>query len=316
MKFSVIVPTYNRRFILQKCLEALRDQIYPAEDYEVFIVDDGSTDGTQESLRTLPSKFHTRLQARRGPAVARNLGAAESGGDFLAFTDSDCLVPTDWLARLDEAFEKWPEAGAVGGYLQAPEEVLEKNVLARMEFMETHFVYGAGQEAFLGGFESPAGGTNNIAYRRQIFEKLGGFDESFPVAAGEDADLKLRTTRAGYKIGYVPIKVTHLDPYSFGSFLRRSVTSGIGSAYFEKKHDSARLTPWTLAGSFLRDLLKFLLVFLRPLKISAKDGAISGGRNQKLSRSLSFLIILRSLLINYGKIKFYLSRRPADLLLK
>ncbi len=258
MIFSVIIPTYNRYQFLEKCLGSVLAQDFDFREYEVVVVNNGSTDETRQFLdgRTgsLTRIFHQ--EKNTGPAAARNLGAKESRGQFLAFTDDDCWVPKSWLQELFRGLNQWPKAAAVGGFLEAPDEILKTNILAKLEAFETHKIYKAGQTESLGGFESPAGGTNNIAYRRDVFEKLGGFDESFPVPAGEDADLKWRAVKAGYPIGYVPVKVTHLDPYSWRSFWRRSIRSGIGSVYFERKN-------FVKADNWLNLSMHFLKLLVR-----------------------------------------------------
>ncbi len=96
--------------------------------------------------------------------------------------------------------------------------------------------YGACDEEVVGGFECPAGGTCNMSYRRAVLLAVGGFDEGFRYAAGEDADLKWRICRTGARLLYVPIKVTHLQPYTFGSFRRQQIIRGRGAVHFERKH--------------------------------------------------------------------------------
>lgn len=131
---------------------------------------------------------------------------------------------------------RYAHVAGVGGYLEAPAVLLQRNMFARYDAYVTHHVYGAGSTPYLGGFECPAGGTNAMSYRRDVLISLGGFDTGFPVAGGEDTDLKLRVVQQQYSLLYVPIKVLHIQPYSFSGFLKQSYRHGRGSIYFEKKH--------------------------------------------------------------------------------
>lgn len=233
MKFTVVVPTYNRALLLERCLASLAAQNYA--DYEVIVVDDGSTDDTGAVVEDFPRVKYLR-QDNRGPAAARNLGWTHADGEVIAFIDDDCVAPPDWLFRLAEAYERYPQVSGVGGFLEAPPEVLESSLLAQYEQYMTRNVYQARDEECLGGFECPAGGTCNMSYRRKVLVGVGGFDESFPVAAGEDAELKLRICQGGHRLLYIPLKVTHLRPYTWRSFLRQSFQRGLGVFYFESKH--------------------------------------------------------------------------------
>ncbi|MDQ7028786.1 MAG: glycosyltransferase [Ardenticatenia bacterium] len=192
------------------------------------------------------------------------------GGKIVAFTDDDCIVPSNWLTTLAEAFRRWPEAAGVGGYQEAPEELLQTHVVARAERAMRLQRWGerAGLEQ-LGGDEVPGLATNNVAFRQDVLLEVGGFDERFPVAAGEDADLKLRIAQRGYRLLYIPLKVAHHREYTLRAQWRMQVRRGIGVYYFEAKHRQApglgrvslrllkrtalflldlRMLPWDVAG--------------------------------------------------------------------
>lgn len=234
MKFSVVVPTYNRAATLRQTLTALMAQDYP--DYEIIVVDDGSTDDTRAMIaREFP---HVRYvcQTNRGPAAARNRGIAHARGEIIAFTDDDCVPPRDWLARLADGYARYPHVAGVGGYLEAPDEMLRRAPLAQYERFISRHLFRAEVREYVGGFECPAGGTNNIAYRRAILERVSGFDEAFPYAAGEDADLKWRICQLGVQLLYVPVKMTHLQTYDWESFKRQAYTRGKGRVCFDAKH--------------------------------------------------------------------------------
>lgn len=233
MKFSVVIPTFNRGSILRQTLAALITQDY--SDYEVIVVDDGSTDGTREMvMREFPSVRYLR-QANRGPAAARNVGIQAASGVIVAFTDDDCLPPADWLTRLADGYARHPEVVGVGGYSEAPVDLLEHNILARYERYMTREHYGACDGEVLGGFECPVGGTGNMSYRRSVLIEVGGFDEGFRYAAGEDADLKWRVVQKGHPLLYIPVRVTHLGPYTWRAFRKQQITHGRGAWYFEHK---------------------------------------------------------------------------------
>jgi len=241
MRISVVIPTYNRQALLSHCLTAATNQDYA--DYEVVVVDDASSDGTAGMVRErFPHVHYLRQVTNRGPATARNRGVREATGDTIAFTDDDCVPPSDWLSRLADGYRRHPSVGAVGGYQEASAEVLRTSLVAQYERHVNRQVYHVRDQEYWGGFECPAGGTNNLSYPRRVLQEVGGFDETFPVAAGEDAYLKWQIVQRGYRFLFVPIKVTHLQEYSLSAFRRQQVRRGMGAAHFE----------WRLYGHYPR----------------------------------------------------------------
>ena len=117
MFVSVVIPTYNRRPILEKCLSALEDQqlVGALQDYEVVVVDDGSTDGTPSWLSEQSHRFpHVRLieQEHGGPAEGRNRGVDHARGDVIVFIDSDLVVTETFLATHARALQRcWQRRG-------------------------------------------------------------------------------------------------------------------------------------------------------------------------------------------------------------
>jgi len=265
MTFSVVVATYRRPEKLRQCLESLVRQDFAGDDYEIIIVEDERNGAGQTVVGEFEREFDNLRylnQDHKGPGAARNLGISKARGGIVAFTDDDCVVPGDWLSRLAGGFKRYPKVAGVGGYMEAPAAVLQKNMFAQYESYVTHQVYGAGEKEILGGFEVPTGGTNNIAYRKTVLEEVGGFDESFPVAAGEDADLKKRICDRGYKILYLPLKVEHHHDYSWCSFIRQNRDRGIGSVYFHQKHGGG-LSGGQMAGMLLKSPLMLVRDLLR-----------------------------------------------------
>jgi len=235
MKCTVVIPTYGRKEMLRRCLQAATRQDYA--DYEVIVVDDASPDDTGDMVATeFPMVRYIRQPENRGPAAARNRGIALATGEVVAFTDDDCLVPPDYVRRLVEGYARYPQVAGVGGYLEAPEALMRTNVWAQYESYVTHRIYGAGPEPYVGGFECPAGGTNSMSYRREALQAIGGFDEAFPWPGGEDADLKWRVVERGGRLLYIPLKVLHMQPYTWAQCWRQYRTHGRGAVYFERKH--------------------------------------------------------------------------------
>ena len=103
MEISIVIPTYNRKDQLRQCLESCFAQDYPQDDFEVIVVDDASSDGTKDMLRELSQQspnLRYFFQRHKGPAAARNLGLKQSRAEVVGFTDSDCILSKNWIAKM------------------------------------------------------------------------------------------------------------------------------------------------------------------------------------------------------------------------
>lgn len=188
MAVTVVSPVRNGADVVDGLLAALRDQSLAFDRFEVIVVDDASTDGTADILADWadedPSRRRVLRTHGRGPAAARNAGIAAARGEWIAFTDADTLPDARWLEQLLEAA---PGADAVEGRtIPWPREDVRA---------DSHYVVNEHGGLYV---------TANMAYRRDLLEAVGGFDESFRDAFLEDSDLAFRALDRGAHIVFAP----------------------------------------------------------------------------------------------------------------
>lgn len=177
MLFSVIVPTCHRNDLLAQCLQRLAPgvQTLSADSYEVIVTDDGSRSNAEELLRTEYPWARWTKGPGQGPAANRNNGARLARGEWLAFTDDDCLPEPGWL----EAYGRVANGGAsaMEGAIHPLGDICGDLVECPVNTTGNCFW------------------SANIALKRDIFFQLGGFDENYPIAAHEDQDMKMRAEK-------------------------------------------------------------------------------------------------------------------------
>ena len=222
-RISVIIPTHNRPEKLEETLGHLTRQNLAASDYEIIVVDDGSTPPVTLSSRdpvatargTVPTFRLVRLDGGERSA-ARNTGASIANGELLVFMDDDITVRDDFLTAHLEAHREWPQALLVGS-IRLPESSLETPFgRFRQRLEDSDIPHRRGPTA-MRNFCAAA----NMAISHARFEELGGFDRA--ISSGEDQDLALRHTGSGGVIAFVPdARVIHRDgALDVGSYCRR-----------------------------------------------------------------------------------------------
>ena len=194
---SVIVPAYNSEATIGACLQSLLTQSRAPD--EIVIVDDGSQDGTARVVSSYPVRL-VRLERNSGPGVARNEGARVASGDILAFTDSDCVAPPDWLARIERELEDEGIVAVTGGYAGTSSD----GFLPLLQ----HLVLRERQASLPDEIASTI--TSNFACRRSAFEAVGGFPLYYrrsnpqqPIWGNEDEELGFRLARAFGRIRWM-----------------------------------------------------------------------------------------------------------------
>lgn len=204
LRVSVVIPTFNRHEKLAETVRCVREQTLPAADYEIIVVDDGSTPPVvlADHPRGVPTSV-IRLGGRERSA-ARNAGAAAARGELLVFVDNDVLLPPTFLESYLKAHESWSDALLVGA-IRLPEGSLAHPFVRFRQALEDD----GGTAAGLTDAKNFCA-AGNMAIPRDRFRVLDGFD--LGIVSGEDQDLALRHTSAGGRIAYVPeARVIHCD---------------------------------------------------------------------------------------------------------
>lgn len=263
---AVVIPSHNRAELLKRTLELLNAQTYPADRYEAIVVDDGSTDGTEEVVSAMQKKVRYKLksarQGHRGPAAARNRGVRESESQFILFIGDDIFPHNDLIARHMGLLTQHPDC-AILGYVEWCKD--EKVT----DFM--NYVAPGGFQFRFNTIKDPDDCdfrhfyTSNISLGKWWFTK-DMFDEDFPYGALEDAELSYRLKKKGLRIifndealGY------HCHQMTIDSFSKRMRLAGISSVIMLKKHPE--LKPVFLPiGAALAAPLFFILARFTLLK--------------------------------------------------
>ncbi len=235
-ELSVVIPTRNRRRILEEVLRAL-DAQENAPPFEILVVDDGSSDGTAEAFgrRTGPRPFHLLRQENRGPAAARNRGVAAAAGALIAFLGDDTVPEPGWLAAHLAAHRARPSPRlAVLGLTTWHPRMRSTPFLRHINEQGLQFGY-----ALIGDPESVPFNffyTSNLSLPRELLVEEP-FDESFPHPAWEDIEASFRLFRRGLRMVYEPrARVLHDHPTDFKSFCRRQEQAGMSAVNFARKH--------------------------------------------------------------------------------
>jgi GT2 family glycosyltransferase len=244
MHASVIIPTFNRKDALLETLRAASAQDLGAGAWELIVVDDGSTDGTEQAARDFIESTAARVrylkQENAGPAAARNRGAAAAGGRVLLFIDNDILVKPDFISRHLATLDANPNSWVTGRVVNSPE--MRRTPFGRYRddlWEEFHLAHGGRGVTEVEGLTAA-----NVSLPAADFRRLGGFDEGFSIASCEDWELGSRARREGVRILYNPdIVVVHNDwAVSLEKFCERQRLYSISDVLLWRKYgeDSPR----------------------------------------------------------------------------
>ena len=221
MKYSVIVPVYNRVDEVRDLLQSLSEQTF--KDFEVILVEDGSTDRcdavAQSYASVLTLQYHHK--SNEGRSIARNYGIERATGDYFIFFDSDCVIPPQYFATLDAELAK-NYVPCFGGPDAAHDSF--SDVQKAINFSMTAFLTTGGIRGGKVQMEKFVPRSFNMGYSRQVWEKVGGFREMF----SEDIDMSTRIRNAGFDIRLIrPAFVYHKRRVDFAKFARQTHVFGM-----------------------------------------------------------------------------------------
>ncbi len=224
-KVSVVVASYNGARTLRACLESLQRLNYP--DYEVILVDDGSTDATEEIAAVFKNVRYVR-QIHQGLSVARNTGIDTAQGTIIAFTDSDCRADEDWLYYLVHDLLNSKFAG-IGGHNFLPPE--DSTVAAAVQVSP-----GGPAHVMLNDRTAEHIPGCNMAFYKWALQEIGGFDPTYH-KAGDDVDVCWRLQQRGYKLGFSPAGfVWHYRRSTIRGYLKQQHGYGEAEALLVRRH--------------------------------------------------------------------------------
>ncbi len=262
MEIAVAVPTYNREHYLREALDAILAQTLAPK--EVFVCDDGSTDGTESVLRSYGGKIRWTAIRNSGPAMARKIAIESTTAPWVALCDSDDVWMPDHLERLAGAVEIWPETdmvssnfenfndqGSFGGSIFQsapigwPEAFIEKTEGAYQSF---------GNNAYPALLAFPAVYTTSQMFRRSLYTQLGGIDKTMARQVSEDAHLTLRL--AAHGIAAIDQNVTAKVRRHEGSFSAGSLRVAEGDMQVLRHLVEHKLIPDRFTELTMKDITR------------------------------------------------------------
>ena len=269
MKYSIIVPVYNRPDEVDELLQSLSQQTL--KDMEVIIVEDGSTQPCEAVVQKYAGKLQLRYYTKEnsGPGPTRNFGAEHSQGDYLIFLDSDCVLPPDYLQAIDKKlstfnFQLSTQIDAWGGPDRAHDSFtpVQKAISYSMtSFLTTGGIRGGKKQMDKKFYPR----SFNLGIRRSLYRQLGGFSS---MRFGEDIDLSIRIYESGASCRLFPEAwVWHKRRTDFRKFFKQVHNSGIARINLMKRHPGSlklvHLLPMLFTlGTFACLLFAFVFMLL------------------------------------------------------
>jgi glucosyl-dolichyl phosphate glucuronosyltransferase len=266
MQASIIICTYNRASYLSCLLNSLSEQTFPSDKFEIVLVNDGSTDNSDEIIRQYQNKFshlkYIQKHSNTGLASAANDGILSATSEILLFTDDDCKPSPDWVQNMVHILTKFP---IVCGQILTEEHPylsLARNIAEYHPFLlnRNH------------GYLMTIAGAN-MGFQRKVFDEVGMFQAG---CATPDMEFFLRTLAAGYQVKFGPeCKVIHNPVYK--TIMQTCVyeaSRSFSTIRLRKKYKRLLKTPFVLESAFLILLLSPILSFLKAGQVFFKNRSL------------------------------------------
>lgn len=269
MRYSVIIPVYNRPDEQKELLESLTTQNYSEQELEVLVIDDGSSVRCDQVVMQYTGRLNLRYYYKdnSGPGQTRNYGAERAAGDWLLILDSDVVLPPNYLKAIDAELER-EDCDAFGGPDRANKDftTMQRAInYAMTSFFTTGGIRG-GQQMKMDKFYPR---SFNMGIRREVYQALGGFSQ---MRFGEDIDLSIRIFKGGYRCRLFPEAwVWHKRRTDLKKFFKQVHNSGIARINLYKRYPESLKLVHTLPAVFTVGCVLLLLLcivswlFLMPL---------------------------------------------------
>ena len=251
--FSIVIPTYNRPERLKFCLDSLTNLKYPKANYEVIVSDDGS----EIDLTLLIKQFESQISIKylksknAGPASARNRGADLATHEYLVFLDDDCQMSPSFLTIVSKQLEITPNVMIGGHSINSLANIYSKASQALIDYLYSYFNRDNQNAQFIT--------SGNMVVSNSQFQKIGGFDTNFPLAAAEDREFCDRWIFEENTILFLKEAIVyHFHELTFPEFWRQHFRYGKGAAHYhkvfaERRHQNIKIEPL----NFYWNLIKF-----------------------------------------------------------
>ena len=256
MKYSIIVPVYNRPDEVDELLESLSNQTL--KDFEVIVVEDGSVKPCKDVCDKYAGilALHYYAKENSGPGQSRNYGAERANGEWLIVLDSDVVLPEGYLEAVDKSLT--PELAAFGGPDAAHPSFTP--VQKAISYSMTSFFTTGGIRGGKAKLDKFYPRSYNMGIRRDVYLELGGFSK---MRFGEDIDFSYRIVEAGHRPQLFPDAwVWHKRRTDFRKFFRQVYNSGIARINLEKRHPGTMKLVHLLPMVFTLGVIGCLLLFV------------------------------------------------------